>query len=388
MVMMRMVDNVARIREKLGLFRCPRCKDETAGLQVHDGVRALECGACDTRYPIDRGVPLFARLAPDGGGRVPIGRWRSRCEIVLRTAIGTPLWLALLLWVALGERKRPPGPGKALVSEVERWLSCEFGGTPYNLYLKAVEAALFGSLGLERPALEIGGGGGDTSRIAFAGKRIDVDCEYYVDNIFYNARRGGDLYASTDLHIGGSVYDLPFRTAAFRTLVTVHVVDHLVDIDAALGEMARVLAPGGRLAFSTYAARVFAHLPLCRALRRFGPGLAERYLVWRRYRVPRWYGYGQLVADDPDNAAGQNLYTIEQWREVGLRHGLCLMEARPFTEGRFWTTFLDLQYRGDPRLLRRPLQQLISRLVDAELRGRVVLAEESAANLFLVFERP
>lgn len=41
--------------------------------------------------------------------------------------------------------------------------------------------------------------------------------------------------------------DLPFPDAAFDALVSVHTIEHLPDLDAALAEMVRVVRPGGRL---------------------------------------------------------------------------------------------------------------------------------------------
>ena len=48
---------------------------------------------------------------------------------------------------------------------------------------------------------------------------------------------------------------LPFRDAAFDAMVGQHVVEHLPDVDTALREWKRLLAPGGRLALATPNAR-------------------------------------------------------------------------------------------------------------------------------------
>lgn len=50
--------------------------------------------------------------------------------------------------------------------------------------------------------------------------------------------------------IAGDVASLPFKPAAFDTVLSVRVLQHLHDLDGALAEMRRVLARDGRLVFS------------------------------------------------------------------------------------------------------------------------------------------
>jgi 2-polyprenyl-3-methyl-5-hydroxy-6-metoxy-1,4-benzoquinol methylase len=44
-----------------------------------------------------------------------------------------------------------------------------------------------------------------------------------------------------------SLFDLPFADGEFAALVSVSVLEHLRDLDAALTELSRVVAPGGRV---------------------------------------------------------------------------------------------------------------------------------------------
>jgi SAM-dependent methyltransferase len=57
------------------------------------------------------------------------------------------------------------------------------------------------------------------------------------------ARGGGPAYA-----LGGA-HQLPFAAAAFDAVVACLVFEHVVAVDEALAEVARVLRPGGRFAF-------------------------------------------------------------------------------------------------------------------------------------------
>ncbi len=49
----------------------------------------------------------------------------------------------------------------------------------------------------------------------------------------------------------GSGEDMPFADAAFDAVVCVDVLEHVADLDAVLGEVHRVLRPGGRFLYDT-----------------------------------------------------------------------------------------------------------------------------------------
>lgn len=374
---------VSRIESKLPLLEClSRC---AAGLTLSAEGRQLACGGCGATYPIVDGVPVFASVKPpvSSGGRRASG-WTLRA----RTAAGVVLWLGYLLGVSLRERRSFLTGGAPLAPEVARWAPhYYYYSVPFVMHLKAIEIALFAGLTLPRPSVEIGGAGGEVSRMAFEGQRIDVDCEYYVDNVFDFARSGSDVYAVTDLHVGASAFNLPLRSSAFGGVVLVHVVDHLVDIDAAFREFARVLRSGGMLALSTHTAAVYDHLPLARLLRIVSGRLAAVYRRWRCGVPHAWRGATSYVNADPRHAGGMNLLSIDEWRRLGARHGFDLHEARPFTHGPTWTALMDLHHRAHPRFFGEALRRFVSHMVAKELRGGVVYDEREAANLFLVFRR-
>ena len=59
----------------------------------------------------------------------------------------------------------------------------------------------------------------------------------------------------------GDVYHLPFAAESFTAVVLSEVIEHLEDIDAALGEARRVLLPGGRMVVSVpYRETIVEHL--------------------------------------------------------------------------------------------------------------------------------
>jgi 2-polyprenyl-6-hydroxyphenyl methylase/3-demethylubiquinone-9 3-methyltransferase len=57
---------------------------------------------------------------------------------------------------------------------------------------------------------------------------------------------------------GGRLERLPFRDDAFDAVVAADVLEHVTDLPAVVGELARVLAPGGSLAFDTINRTVWA----------------------------------------------------------------------------------------------------------------------------------
>ena len=58
-----------------------------------------------------------------------------------------------------------------------------------------------------------------------------------------HARAGGPAYARA------GAAELPFRSATFDAVVACLVFEHIVDVDMAIAEVGRVLAPGGRFLF-------------------------------------------------------------------------------------------------------------------------------------------
>ena len=96
-------------------------------------------------------------------------------------------------------------------------------------------------------------------------------------------RRGGQLTAPPAL-VRADALDLPFADASFHRVMSICAIEHFDDGARALGEMARVLAPGGELVMSADALTLAQRWPrLYRA-------------HCERYRVRRTYSHDQLTA--------------------------------------------------------------------------------------------
>jgi len=89
-------------------------------------------------------------------------------------------------------------------------------------------------------------------------------------------RRGRLLTGPPEL-VRGDALDLPFADASFDRVMSVCAIEHFADGARALGEMARVLAPGGELVMSADALTLAERWP------RLYRAHCERYSVKRTY---------------------------------------------------------------------------------------------------------
>jgi len=89
-------------------------------------------------------------------------------------------------------------------------------------------------------------------------------------------RRGRELTSAPGL-VRGDALDLPFADASFDRVMSICAIEHFDDGARALGEMARVLAPGGELVLSADALTLAGQWP------RLYRAHCERYHVKRTY---------------------------------------------------------------------------------------------------------
>lgn len=170
----------------------------------------------------------------------------------------------------------------------------------HRALIRALEHRLFSEEKLEHPVLDIGCGDGHFAAAAFPGG-IDVGIDV-TEAIVSEARKYGP-YQRAEVADGTR---LPYADGSFRTVVSNCVIEHIPDIEALVGEVARVLAPGGRFIFGVPSEYFTDMLFTVSTLKRLGlPGLAERYGRW-------WNG----------NAAHFHLDSPQVWRERLARHGL------------------------------------------------------------------
>jgi SAM-dependent methyltransferase len=129
---------------------------------------------------------------------------------------------------------------------------------------RALEYQALAGIECAEPVLDLGCGDGLFASLMFPDKRLTgVDITLRV---LRWARRSGAhrLVAAADARV------LPFRDAAFNTVFSNCVIEHIPGLDKLFAEARRVLAPGGRLIFTVPGERFSRNLFFSRLFNRLG----------------------------------------------------------------------------------------------------------------------
>jgi SAM-dependent methyltransferase len=211
--------------------------------------------------------------------------------------------------------------------------------------VRRVECALLRDAGpLERPLLDLGAGDGLFAALAFAEPPdcgVDLSPQALAEA---RARHAHDHLLAAD------ATRLPFPAGAFATVVSNSVFEHIPDLDGALDECRRVLAPGGRLLL-TAPSHDFGRMLLGS---RIVPGYArwfnghsrhfhtlsleewDRLLTRRGFRLNRGFYYLSPRAHRIFDAA----HYLSGWRWLCRRlTGRWTLSSRPWLNA-FWERWL------------------------------------------------
>ncbi|HKH05342.1 MAG TPA: class I SAM-dependent methyltransferase [Acidimicrobiales bacterium] len=140
----------------------------------------------------------------------------------------------------------PPSLGADLWERHAAWWQSEFTGGADPEYEEQILPLAAGHLAGAARALDLGCGEGQVARVAAAGGATVVGLDpAWAQLVTARDRAGGPAY------LKGRAEALPFRDGAFDAVVTCLVLEHTEDLDGALDEVARVLAPGGRFVLLT-----------------------------------------------------------------------------------------------------------------------------------------
>lgn len=93
--------------------------------------------------------------------------------------------------------------------------------------------------------LDVGCGDGQVSRLV---ARLGASLVVGVDPTWNQVRVAGERGGGASFAMAGAAA-LPFAAASFDAVVACLVFEHIRDVDDAIAEVARVLAPGGRFCF-------------------------------------------------------------------------------------------------------------------------------------------
>jgi SAM-dependent methyltransferase len=148
----------------------------------------------------------------------------------------------------------------------------------HRALIRTLEHRLFAQETVTHPVLDIGCGDGHFAAVAF-GSGVDVGIDV-AESIVREAKLNGP-YAYVSVASGA---EIPFSDCMFRTVLSNCAVEHMLDIDSVVGEVARVLKPGGRFIFTVPNDHFTEMLFTVRMLKRIGfNGLAEQYgLRWNK----------------------------------------------------------------------------------------------------------
>ncbi|MDP9236902.1 MAG: class I SAM-dependent methyltransferase [Chloroflexota bacterium] len=192
---------------------------------------------------------------------------------------------------------------------VDRYLTRYLQRAPAALALwRSIEARHFGSVPMARPILDVGSGFGEFGR-AFFDERCDVGLD--ISRRDLEICRDADVYRTL---AQGDARCLPFDEAAFSTVMSVSVLEHIPDVLPFFAEAYRILKPGGTLVFSVPLVDMDAYMAFPPLARKVGLGAAADGYVKRVHQSfkhinlhePEWWL-------SPVRDAG---FTIEQERRI------------------------------------------------------------------------
>lgn len=365
----------------LGELVCPGCRGVLDPEDVVLGLpRRLRCQGCDAVYPVADGrVPMF----------LPEQKGSAAWQNVQATEPRWPKGAARLAWRAILWHLRRFGRGHdtGLEEIVARFRTP--GAEPGFLFTRLLQSRHWWGLKIPEPSLEIGGGWGQYTNQLFGGRqRITYCSEYFAHNVMPPGldRVHPDAYRVYDTVLIGSAHALPLPDASLRTVVAMHVLHHVPELEKALAEIARVLRPGGRLYATVETCHAWTRLPDALALR-WIPVLGRRYERWRLTRTNPGPDIRAPYVGTGPYAQGMARFGLDRWRAIAGAVGLRLVEVKPYANALITGILRDARYQGLPCP-----EDMVEAVNDAVVRAcrREVgegLAFERAHCAFLDFEK-
>lgn len=144
-------------------------------------------------------------------------------------------------------------------------------------FLRAIEARLLEGMDLPAPRLDVGCGDGHFGQVALRGP-TDVGIDPAIDSLREAKRR-----AAYRCLLAAQGANMPLADRSMGSVISNSVLEHIPDVRAVLGEIGRVLRPGGRLVFTVPNPGYLTHLAVPAWLESVRlRALGERYRDWFR----------------------------------------------------------------------------------------------------------
>lgn len=196
---------------------------------------------------------------------------------------------------------------------------------PDHALWKTIEWRLFREYTYHEPMLDLGCGDGVFAELVF-GRRIAAGIDILPDRV-RKARQSG-MY---EVVLTGDATRMPYDNATFGTVFSGCAMEHVPDMPAMLGEIARVLKPGGQLVTTVPSGYFSDYLFVPTILRRWGLGaLAARYGALIGQLLTIWH-----------------MYHPASWQQLLDEAGLELVEARHFLPRESTALFDQLLIAGN-----------------------------------------
>jgi SAM-dependent methyltransferase len=171
---------------------------------------------------------------------------------------------------------------------------------PWIPFLKAVEGGAFLKKNTVGPVLDLACGDGVFTQCVYQ-KPLDTGLDLYFEDL--KKAKQGKTHKS---FVRASAYEMPLRNEYYNTVISVCAIEHMPELDKVLGEVNRVLKPGGKFIFSVPSVYFGVNLLTPSIYRIFGlNGMAKEY-------------------SDRKNARSQHFHVLtpEEWESHLKKAGL------------------------------------------------------------------